>query len=40
MTVLRLLLAIAPLAGEGESIHAIFAKNMMGYEDEKALSHA
>jgi len=27
MTVLRLLLAIAPLAGEGESIHAIFAKN-------------
>ena len=28
MTVLRLLLAIAPLAGEGESIHAIFAKNI------------
>jgi SAM-dependent methyltransferase len=27
MTVLRFLLAIAPLAGEGESIHAIFAKN-------------
>jgi SAM-dependent methyltransferase len=28
MTVLRLLLAIAPLAGAGESIHAIFAKNI------------